>query len=179
MFDPPRLTDEFPIMYVNIAFCCHQNKWWLGPVRRGKKSYIVPVRAHTTLASRRTHFFQFFIQHFSFRFFVSLYECLKRNENENPACLITPWEVQRLGMGSPGTGNIVPKTAVNREHQAQNSWEQGTFMKNSGTTEHWLKNSGEQGTLALKAPGTGNIGLRTAGRRKHSMKSSVRITNHP
>ena len=87
-------------------------------------------------------------------------------------------------MGFPGTGNIGPKSAGNREHQPQNSREQGTFMKNSGTrehaagtTEHWLENSREQGTLALKAPGTGNIGLKTAGSRKHSMKSSVGITN--
>ena len=79
-------------------------------------------------------------------------------------------------MGFPGTGNIGPKTAGNREHQPQNSREQGTFMKNLGTREHWLKNGREQGTLALKAPGTGNIGLKTAGSREHSMKSSVGIT---
>ena len=80
-------------------------------------------------------------------------------------------------MGFPGTGNIGPKTAGNKEHQAQNSREQGTFMKNLGTREHWLKNGREQGTLALKAPGTGNTGLKTAGNREHSMKSSVGITN--
>ena len=80
-------------------------------------------------------------------------------------------------MGFPGTGNIGPKTAGNREHQPKNSREQGTFMKNLGTREHWLKNGREQGTLALKAPGTGNIGLKTAGSREHSMKSSVGITN--
>ena len=58
-------------------------------------------------------------------------------------------------------------------------------MKNSGTrehaagsTEHWLENGREQGTLALKAPGTGNIGPKSAGNREHSMKSNVGIT-HP
>ena len=58
-------------------------------------------------------------------------------------------------------------------------------MKNSGTrehaagsTEHWLENGREQGTLALKAPGTGNIGPKSAGNREHSMNSNVGIT-HP
>ena len=90
------------------------------------------------------------------------------------------------------TRNGVPG---NREHQHQNSREQGTFMKNLGTREHWLKNGREQGTLALKAPGTGNIGLKTAGSREHSielngvycltkaeaqnMKSSVELPIHP
>ena len=68
-------------------------------------------------------------------------------------------------------------SAGNREHCPQNSREQGTFMKNLGTREHWLKNSREQGTVALKAPGTGNIGLKTAGSREHSMKSCVGTTN--
>ena len=79
-----------------------------------------------------------------------------------------------LGMGFPGTGNIGPKTAGNREHRPQNSREQGTFIKNSGTrehaagtTEHWLENGREHGTMALKAPGTGNIDLKTAGTREH------------
>ena len=85
--------------------------------------------------------------------------------------------LERLGMGFPGTGNTGPKTAGNREHQPQNSREQGTFIKNLGTREHWLKNGREQGTLALKAPGTGNIGLKTAGSREHSMKSCVGTTN--
>ena len=87
-------------------------------------------------------------------------------------------------MGFPGTGNIGPKTAGNREHQPQNSREQGTFMKSSGTrehtagtTEHWLENSREQGTLAQKVPGTGNISLQTAGSRERSTKRSVGITN--
>ena len=87
------------------------------------------------------------------------------------------WPYMRLGMGFPGTGNIGPKTAGNREHRPQNSREQGTFIKNSGTTEHWLKNSRERGTMALKAPGTGNIGLKIAGNREQSMKSNVEITN--
>ena len=77
-------------------------------------------------------------------------------------------------MGFPGTGNTGPKTAGNREHRPQNSREQGTFIKNSGTrehaartTEHWLENGREHGTMALKAPGTGNIDLKTAGTREH------------
>ena len=93
--------------------------------------------------------------------------------------------MMRLGMGFPGTGNIGPKTAGNREHSPQNSREQGTFMKNSGTrehaagsTEHWLENGREQGALALKAPGTGNIGPKSAGNREHCMKNNGGIT-HP
>ena len=35
---------------------------------RGKKNYMVLVRARTTFASRTTNFFYFFIQHFSFCF---------------------------------------------------------------------------------------------------------------
>ena len=57
-----------------------------------------------------------------------------------------------LRKGFPGTGNIGPKTAGNREH--------------------WLKNSREQGTLVLKQPGTGNTGLKTAGNREHKAKKS-------
>ena len=70
-----------------------------------------------------------------------------------------------------GTRNWVPG---NREHRPQISREQGTFIKNSGTrehaagtTEHWLENGREHGTMALKAPGTGNIDLKTAGTREH------------
>ena len=36
----------------------------------------------------------------------------------------------------------------------------------AGNREHWPKNSREQGTLAQKQPGTGNIGLKTAGSRE-------------
>ena len=102
--------------------------------------------------------------------------CLNNSFNETPN-----------GVGFPGTGNIGPKTAGNREHLPQNSREQGTFIKNSGTTEHWVKNSREPGTLAEKQPGTWNdglksagnrnIGLKIAGNREQSMKSNVEITN--
>ena len=37
----------------------------------------------------------------------------------------------------------------------------------AGKREHLLKNSREQGTFAEKPPGTGNIGLKTAGNREH------------
>ena len=37
----------------------------------------------------------------------------------------------------------------------------------AGNRENWPKNSREQGTLAKKQPGTGNIGLKTAGNREH------------
>ena len=84
-----------------------------------------------------------------------------------------------LGMGFPGTGNIGPKTDGNREHRPQNSREQGTFIKNSGTrehaagtTEHWLENGREHGTMALKAPGTGNIDPKTARNREHWPENS-------
>ena len=67
-------------------------------------------------------------------------------------------------MGFPGTGNIGSKTAGNREHEPQNSREQGTLLQNygsrehaAGNREHWRENSREQGTLAVKVPGTGNI----------------------
>ena len=48
----------------------------------------------------------------------------------------------------------------------------------AGNTEHWLQNGREQGTLALKAPGTGNIGPKSAGNREHCMKNNGGIT-HP
>ena len=47
----------------------------------------------------------------------------------------------------------------------------------AGSTERWPENGREQGTLALKAPGTGNTGLNTAGNREHSMKINVGITH--
>ena len=37
----------------------------------------------------------------------------------------------------------------------------------AGNREHCPQNSREQGTLAKKQPGTGNIGLKTAGNREH------------
>ena len=53
----------------------------------------------------------------------------------------------------------------------------GTREHAAGTTEQWFENRREQGTLALKAPGTGNIDLKSAGNREHSMKSNAGITN--
>ena len=103
--------------------------------------------------------------------------------SQSYSCFIFMLFVLGLGKGFPGTGNIGPKTAGNREYWLKNSREQGTCSKTAGNREHWLKNSREQGTLVLKQPGTGNTGLKTAGNREHKAKKSreqgtFRNSNH-